>query len=69
MYMGCAVVSITGGGSGMSSLPEPMVANIGITDCSVLENYPVMYPKPGPVLQTDGEATMAPVGTGCGGGV
>jgi hypothetical protein len=67
--MGCAVVDITNGGAGLSTYPEDMVANIGITDCSVTEGAPVLFPNPGSVLEEDGEGTLPPVGTECGGGL
>jgi hypothetical protein len=46
MYQNCAVVTITGGGSGLTG-PAPFVANAGVNDCKTIEGVNVVFPEPG----------------------
>ncbi|RPB14274.1 hypothetical protein P167DRAFT_583844 [Morchella conica CCBAS932] len=67
MYMNCAVVTITGGGSGFASMvdnPRIFVAQIGTNACTVKEGVPVDFPNPGAVV-VRGERGSPPNGTGC----
>lgn len=41
--MNCAVVTVTGGGSGLTG-PAPFVANAGTNDCSTIEGVDVVFP-------------------------
>ncbi|KAL0635909.1 hypothetical protein Q9L58_005152 [Maublancomyces gigas] len=49
MYMNCAAITITGGGAGLSGLPEIFKANIGTQSpgCVTEENVDVQFPDPG----------------------
>ncbi|KAI5778515.1 hypothetical protein EDC01DRAFT_756652 [Geopyxis carbonaria] len=62
MYMGCAIVNITGGGSGLGNYPNVFTANIGGT-CTVTEGFPVEFPNPGSDVVRSGEVSRAPVCT------
>lgn len=53
MYMNCAVVTVTGGGSGLTG-PAPFVANAGTNDCSTIEGVDVVFPDPGPSIAYGG---------------
>ncbi|KAI5847385.1 hypothetical protein DFP73DRAFT_630657 [Morchella snyderi] len=67
MYMNCAAVTITGGGSGFASMvdnPRVFVAQIGTNACTVREGVPVEFPNPGAVV-VRGERGAPPNGTGC----
>jgi hypothetical protein len=64
-YKGCAVVTITGSGSGLNSYPNIFVANIGTNQCKVPEGEAVEFPNPGRDVQRSGEKTEKPVGTNC----
>lgn len=67
MYMNCAAVTITGGGSGFASMvdnPRIFVAQIGTNACTVKEGVPVDFPNPGAVV-VRGERGSPPNGTGC----
>lgn len=46
MYMNCAAVTITNGGSGLASFPDIFVANID-NDCGTEEGFDVYFPNPG----------------------
>lgn len=46
MYMNCAVVTVTGGGSGLSG-PSPFVANAGVNQCATIEGIETVFPNPG----------------------
>ena len=46
MYMNCAVVTITNGGSGLYNYPDIFVANLD-DSCSTDEGFDVYFPKPG----------------------
>ena len=46
MYMNCAVVTITNGGSGLHNYPDIFVANLDNT-CGTDEGFDVYFPKPG----------------------
>lgn len=64
--MNCAVVTITGGGSGLGKeYPRIFVAQIGTNNCTFLEGAPVEFPNPGAVVERDGEKTLAPKGSDC----
>jgi len=68
MYHNCAVVSITGGGSGLDHLPRMLEVAAG-TDCaSPPNNMELQFPNPGKVVELgDGEYPLAlPVGSACG---
>ncbi|KAG0644206.1 hypothetical protein HOY80DRAFT_1013710 [Tuber brumale] len=55
-FQNCAVVTITGGGAGISNLPEVLVSNIGNGCLSPLTTAELKYPDPGPVVELgDGE--------------
>jgi len=65
LYMGCAAVTITNGGSGLgSSFPNVFVANVG-DQCSTVEDKALEFPNPGAVVERSGEEAAKPVGTGC----
>ncbi|KAL7269745.1 hypothetical protein RUND412_007581 [Rhizina undulata] len=63
MYMDCAAITVTGGGSGLdSSYPAPFIANIEGT-CQTVAEYDVVFPNPGSVVETDPIANLlAPIG-------
>ncbi|KAL7269744.1 hypothetical protein RUND412_007580 [Rhizina undulata] len=63
MYMDCAAITVTGGGSGLdSSYPSPFVANLDGT-CKTVEGYDVVFPDPGSVVETASSANpLAPTG-------
>ncbi|KAL1709289.1 hypothetical protein EV121DRAFT_267296 [Schizophyllum commune] len=64
-YMNCAIVTIDNGGSGLSSYPDMLVAQLsGINTCTIAEGVDVDYPNPGTqVLRADGDANIgAPTG-------
>ncbi|CUS13585.1 unnamed protein product [Tuber aestivum] len=63
MYMNCAAVTITGGGSGLSAHPDMFTANIG-NDCTTVEGSDVAFPDPGEDVEGSGGAP--PTGSGCG---
>lgn len=48
MYMNCASVEITGGGSGLKKLPDIVVANSANPDCLFEENFDPEFENPGP---------------------
>lgn len=55
-FQNCAVVTITGGGAGISSLPNVLVSNIGNGCLSPLTTAELKYPDPGTVVELgDGE--------------
>ncbi|RPB01938.1 hypothetical protein L873DRAFT_1763223 [Choiromyces venosus 120613-1] len=62
MYMNCAAVTITGGGSGLSSFPDMFTANIG-KDCATVPGD-LAFPNPG--KNVEGSGGNPPVGKGCG---
>jgi len=51
-FQNCAVITITGGGTGISDLPDMLVSNIGNGCTSPLTNAELQYPNPGPVIET-----------------
>lgn len=54
----CAIVTITGGGSGLNSRdhPAPFVANAGnVNSCSTTENIDPVFPNPGATVKYSGE--------------
>ena len=63
--MNCAAVTITGGGSGLSSYPDVFTANIG-NDCRTLEGKDVLFPNPGPSILNVSSNSLDPVGSACG---
>lgn len=68
MYMNCAVVTITGGGSGLTSADWPplFTANIGGT-CTTTENIDTVFPNPGKnVVTAQGNVTPGPPVGECG---
>jgi hypothetical protein len=65
MYMSCAAVTITNGGSGLGqSYPRIFVANIGTNQCRVPDGQVVDFPEPGADVKRSGSANK-PVGTNC----
>lgn len=67
MYMNCASVTISGGGSGLggagADYPEMLVANIPATTCAVPEGVDVAVPNPGKDVVTAASAKPgAPTG-------
>lgn len=65
MYMNCAAVTVTGGGSGLSAYPDIFTANIG-NGCTTVEGTDVEFPNPGSAITTGSGANPgAPVGS-CG---
>jgi len=66
-YMNCAAVTITGGGSGLSSYPDIFVAQLsGVNTCAIAEGVDVKYPNPGKsVVTAPGASLGAPTGN-CG---
>lgn len=54
MYMNCAAITITGGGAGLSALPEIFKANIGTKSpgCITEEGVDTKFPNPGPDVVT-----------------
>lgn len=65
MYMNCASIEITGGGSGLSTYPDILVANIG-NGCSTVDNKDVEIPNPGKDVVTSLTADTAPPTGNCG---
>lgn len=67
MYMNCAQVTITGGGSGLGiEYPQTFVAQIGTNECTVPEGIAVEFPHPGAVVQRgDGNKSAPPKGMDC----
>ncbi|KAK2741482.1 hypothetical protein FQN57_005615 [Myotisia sp. PD_48] len=57
MYMNCAQVEITNGGSGISHLPNMWVANVG-NGCSTVEGRHTVFRNPGPDVIFGSGATM-----------
>jgi hypothetical protein len=55
------VVTITGGGAGLSAFPNVFTANIG-GSCQVSEGAPVEFPNPGANVVRNGEASRPPTG-------
>lgn len=53
MYMNCAAVTITGGGSGLTG-PTPFVANVAANTCVTIENIDVVFPNPGDSIEYGG---------------
>jgi hypothetical protein len=53
MYMNCAAVTVTNGGSGLTG-PTPFVANANVNECKTIENIDVVFPEPGSVIQYGG---------------
>lgn len=50
MYQNCAVITITGGGAGLTDqtkYPPPFIANAGINQCATVEGIDIVFPKPG----------------------
>lgn len=43
MYMNCAVVTVSGGGSGLDG-PAPFVANAGVNQCATIEGVDTVFP-------------------------
>ncbi|KAF6804709.1 extracellular protein [Colletotrichum sojae] len=66
MYMNCAVVSISGGGSGggFSSRPEMFRANTN--GCRTADSKDVMFPNPGPDPEVKNPDAVPPIGGDCG---
>lgn len=67
MYMNCAPVTITNGGSGLGTdYPRTFVAQIGTNECTIPEGIAVEFPYPGLVVQRgDGNKSAPPKGTNC----
>ena len=66
MYMNCASIEITGGGSGLSSYPNTFIANIA-NGCTTADGKDVEIPNPGKdVVISPKAATAPPVGSSCG---
>lgn len=66
MYMNCASIEITGGGSGLSSYPDMFIANIA-NGCTTADGKDVEIPNPGKdVVTSPKAATAPPVGGTCG---
>ncbi|WVF67528.1 hypothetical protein IAT40_002284 [Kwoniella sp. CBS 6097] len=57
MYHNCAVVTITGGGSGLNEndFPTPFVANADVNDCKTIEGVDVVFPNPGKNVKYGGD--------------
>lgn len=53
MYMNCAAVTVTNGGSGLTG-PTPFVANANVNECKTIENIDVVFPDPGSVVHYGG---------------
>ncbi|RPA89620.1 hypothetical protein L873DRAFT_1839195 [Choiromyces venosus 120613-1] len=65
MYMGCAAVTITNGGSGLgTSYPKVFVANIE-NGCQTAAEGVLEFPNPGGVVERSSEPAFKPVGAGC----
>ncbi|KAI9636833.1 uncharacterized protein MKK02DRAFT_25144, partial [Dioszegia hungarica] len=49
MYQNCAIITVTGGGDGLSpaDYPPPFVANAGVNKCSTVEGVDPVFPNPG----------------------
>ncbi|PWW79735.1 Lytic polysaccharide monooxygenase [Tuber magnatum] len=62
MYMNCAAVTITGGGSGLSAYPDMFTANIG-NGCATVESTDLAFPNPG--KNVEGSGGTPPTGS-CG---
>lgn len=62
MYMNCAAVTISGGGSkGLSDLPEIFQANLG-NGCETVPSKDLLFPTPGNDVAIVNSAATAPVG-------
>jgi hypothetical protein len=65
-YANCAVVKVVGGSSSeavsISSRPDPFIANIG-NGCTTVESKSVIFPNPGPDVDTADNNGAYPVGT------
>lgn len=68
MYMNCAAITITGGGAGLSGLPEIFKANIGTQSpgCITEENFDIQFPDPGLDVVTAPSARLKLPPSGCG---
>ena len=58
MYMNCAAVTVTNGGSGLSG-PTPFVANANVNECKTIEGVDVVFPNPGAVIHYGGSYTSS----------
>ncbi|RPB20478.1 hypothetical protein L211DRAFT_792112, partial [Terfezia boudieri ATCC MYA-4762] len=67
MYMNCASIEITGGGSGLSSYPDMFIANIA-NGCTTADGKDVEIPNPGKDVVTSPKAAPAPPVASAGGG-
>lgn len=65
MYMNCASIEITGGGSGLSSFPDMFIANIA-NGCTTADGKDVEIPNPGNDVVTSPKAVTAPPVGSCG---
>jgi len=65
MYMNCASIEITGGGSGLSSYPDILIANIG-NGCTTADGKDVQIPNPGKDVVISPKAAPAPPVGNCG---
>jgi hypothetical protein len=55
MYMNCAAVTITNGGSGLGqSFPNMFVANLEGSQCTIPEGTNVDFPNPGASVERNG---------------
>lgn len=53
MYMNCAAVSFHGGQDQLGTLPNMLVANLGILQCTTTENFNTNFPEPGTYVQEE----------------
>jgi len=69
MYMNCAAVTISGGGSGLTALPDMFVANIGNGCASNAEGSgDLEIPNPGKDVERKSSKSSPPVGSCASGG-
>ncbi|TRM60924.1 hypothetical protein BD626DRAFT_549397 [Schizophyllum amplum] len=68
-YMNCAIITIEGGGAGLSTYPDVLVAQLsGINTCTIAEGVDVDYPNPGTqVERADADTAIGAPEGDCGG--